>query len=120
MKSSFKIKLLIDTDLRLVLHKILGFQSTQEELYFLKLETIWIYINFSLDESDVVEYILQEVDLSPNDSDQEVLSHLIGKLDTLIASDIMNESGAVIDFKLLHNVLNLLGNIGYTGKLEWR
>ena len=26
----------------------------------------------------------------------------------------------MIDFKLLHNVLNLVGNIGYTGKLEWR
>ena len=32
----------------------------------------------------------------------------------------MIESGTVVDFKLLHNVLNLLGNIGHTGKLEWR
>ena len=58
VKYDFKIKLLIDTDLRQVLHKILVNQSSQEEVYFLKLEALWIYVNFSVEESDVVKYIL--------------------------------------------------------------
>ena len=44
-----------------IIHKILGYKPQTEELYFLKLEAIWVLIQLSLGSEEVVEHLLQEV-----------------------------------------------------------
>ena len=44
-----------------IIHKILGYNPQTEELYFLKLEAIWVLIQLSLGSEEVVEHLLQEV-----------------------------------------------------------
>ena len=44
-----------------IIHKILGYKPLMEELYFLKLEAIWVLIQLSLGSEEDVEHLLQEV-----------------------------------------------------------
>ena len=45
-----------------IIHKILGLKSTTEELYFLKLETLWVLICISVGSEEVIQHMLQEVE----------------------------------------------------------
>ena len=43
-----KREILIDTEIREIIHKILTHTDVTEELYFLKHECLWVLISFSL------------------------------------------------------------------------
>lgn len=52
---------LAQTSIMEILARILGFQSSEvgEELYFMKLESLWILINLSMCDSEETQLILQ-------------------------------------------------------------
>ena len=60
-----KRQILINTDIREVIHKILAFQhANSEEIYFLKHEGLWVLIIMSLASEEVTQLLLQEVEMS--------------------------------------------------------
>ena len=48
-----KRDILINTDIREIIHKILTHTDVTEELYFLKHESLWVLISFSMSHEEV-------------------------------------------------------------------
>ena len=80
--NEIKLDLLKNTELMEIIHKILGFQSSTEELYFLKHEAIWVLISFSLGSEEIVQHLLQEVE------EGDSYSNLLAKINNIIKDDL--------------------------------
>lgn len=103
-----KRSILMNTELREFILRILSHVQAGEEFYFLKLECIWILISLSLTGKDTVQLLLQELEM-PGSSEN---GHILSKLE-------INLSSEPLDLKMISHVLNLLGNIGSDDQFAW-
>lgn len=68
-----RLDAIMNTDVREVMHKALLFSNSAtveadiEILYFIKLEVIWAFIDFSCGSNTIIEYLVQEVELPSAD-----------------------------------------------------
>lgn len=80
--NEIRLDLLKNTELLEIIVKILGFQSSTEELYFLKHEAIWVLISFSLGSEEITQHLLQEVE------EGDSYSNLLTKVNSIIRDDL--------------------------------
>lgn len=118
---NLQLELLKNTELMPILHRMLAFspaqgdetQTRQDELYFLQHEALWVLIVLSLGSADVVEHTLQEVELPSAQSQGQVFySHILD-----IVSGMALLAARQSDWKMLHSLLNFMGNCACSGKL---